>query len=188
MSMKYSKAVLAFLICLFSLELQAQRYPVSEKEANLEARASHSGIYQKNSSIWSDGNKLGKDDLAAMEGFDIDLYSKGHIKAEVGTALISIGAVPCVLGTAGLIGTIQEGIRIDRERKEGITPQPGSGLAQVVMLLGYGTGVLLEAIGIPLHCSGKADVRHAAVSYNGQKCTQCSIGPSTSGIGIALRF
>lgn len=37
-----------------------------------------------------------------MEGFDFDLYSKGRIKSGVGTALISIGAVPCVLGTSGL--------------------------------------------------------------------------------------
>ena len=122
-----------------------------------------------------------------MEGFDINLYSKGRTKAGVGTALISIGAVPCVLGTLGLAGTIQEFIRIDRERNEGLDPIPGSGLPQVVMLFGYGTGALLEAIGIPLHFSGKADIRHAAVGYNGHRM-QYSIGPSTSGLGFALYF
>lgn len=184
--MKNFIVILALLLCSSSPELFAQRYTKSEKDANLEAMAS--GIYQKHSSIWSDGNRLGKDELSAMEGFDIDLYSKGRTKAAVGTALISAGAVPCVLGTVGLVGTIQEGVRINRDREAGISPQPGSGLPQVVMLIGYGTGALLEAIGIPLHCSGKADIRHAAVSYNGQKRMQCSIGPSASGVGLALYF
>lgn len=188
MSTKYFGAILAFLLVFNSQAILAQRYPKSEKEANLEAMASLSEIYQKNSSIWSAGNRLSKEELSAMEGFDIDLYSKGRVKAGVGTVLISIGAVPCVLGTVGLIGTIQDGAGINRERKEGIVSQPASGLPEVVMLLGYGTGALLEAVGISLHCSGKADIRHAAVSYNGQKCVQYSIGPSTSGFGIALYF
>lgn len=186
--MKYFGVILAFLLCFSSFELLAQRYPKSEKEANHEVRASLSGIYQKNSSIWLAGERLSKEELCAMEGFDIDLYSKGRTKAGVGTALISIGAVPCVLGTAGLVETIMDGVRIGRERKQGLTPIPGSGLPQVAMLLGYGTGILLEAVGISLHCSGKADIRHTAVSYNGQKCIQCSIGPAASGFGIALYF
>ncbi|MCQ2155545.1 MAG: hypothetical protein MJY55_07030 [Bacteroidales bacterium] len=186
--MKYLMTSLAFLLCLSSLDILAQRYPKSEKEANLEAMASLLGIYQKNSSIWLSGNRLSKEELSAMEGFDINLYSKGRIKTGVGTALISIGAVPCAIGTVGLVGTIQESARINSERKDGIEPIPGSGLPQATMFLGYGIGVLLEAVGIPLYCSGKADIRHAAVSYNRQKGIQCSIVPSTSGFGIALHF
>lgn len=61
-----------------------------------------SGLYQRKSSVWSAGNRVSKKELSVMEGFDFDLYSKGRIKSGVGTALISIGAVPCVLGTSGL--------------------------------------------------------------------------------------
>lgn len=186
--MKYLWTILVFLLCFSTQELLAQSYPKSEKAANLEAMDSLSGIYQKNSSIWCDGNRLSKEELSAMEGFDINLYSKGRTKAGVGTALVSIGAVPCVLGTIGLAGSIQDRIRIDRERREGREPIPGGGLPQVMMVLGYGTGFLLEAVGIPMLCSGKADIRHAAVSYNGQKCIQYSIGPLAGGFGIALHF
>lgn len=185
--MKYFYIILAFLLCFSSLELHAQRYPKSEKEANLEAKASTSELYQKNSSIWLAGNKLSKKELAAMEGFDINLYSKGRTKAAVGTTLISIGAVPCAFGVIGLVETIQESIRINKVTNAGLYPIPGNGLPEVVMLLGLGTGLLLEAIGIPMLVSGKADIRHAAVGYNGGQ-RQVSIGPSTSGLGLALYF
>jgi len=175
MSTKFFWVILTVLLLFSPSEILAQRYPKSEKEANLEAMTWQSGIYQKKSSIWRGSSKLSKEELSSMEGFNIDLYSKGRVKAGVGTALIALGAVPCVIGTVGLVGSIQE-------------DDLGSGLPQMAMLLGYGTGILLEAVGIPLHCSGKADIRHAAVSYNGQLSIQYSIGPTTNGFGIALNF
>ena len=177
--MKKICTVLAFLLLLASADLHAQRYPTSGKGT---------GLYQKNSSIWLDGGRLDKKALSELEGFNYDLYSKGRTKAGIGTALISVGAVPCVIGTIGLVESIQGRDRMDRERKSGIEPTPGSGLPEFITICGYGVGILFEAVGIPLHCSGKADIRHAVESYNGQSDIVFSLGPTTNGVGIALNF
>ena len=178
--MKKSVVISVILLLFASSDLFAQRYPQAEKEANLEARTSLTGLYQKNSSIWLDGNKLNKQELSGMEGFDFDLYSKGRTKAGVGTAFMTVGALPCALAVGTFAGALER-----RNSGPYSIAGPGPGL---VILVSCGLGLALEAVGITLHCTGKADIRHAAVSYNGQKSIKYSLGPATSGFGIALNF
>ena len=178
--MKKSVVISVILLLFASSDLFAQRYPQAEKEANLEARTSLTGLYQKNSSIWLDGNKLNKQELSGMEGFDFDLYSKGRTKVVTGTSLMAVGAVPCALAIGTFAGALEK-------KKSGAYSIAGPGPGLVILVSG-GLGLALEAVGITLHCTGKADIRHAAISYNGQKSIKYSLGPATSGFGIALNF
>ena len=178
--MKTSSIVSAILLLFVSTNMFVQKYTQAEKEANQEARTSLSGLYQKNSSIWLDGTKLNKQELSGMEDFDFDLYSKGRTKAVTGTSLMAVGAVPCALAVATFVGAMER-------KQSGPYSIAGPG-PEVVLLVSGGLGLALEAVGITLHCSGKADIRHAAVSYNGQKSIKYSLGPATSGFGIALNF
>ena len=86
---------------------------------------------------------------------------------------------PCALAVRAFVGAM--------EHKQS-TAETGPEAALLISLVSGGLGLALEAVGITLHCTGKADIRHAAVSYNGQKSIKYSLGPATSGFGIALNF
>ncbi|MCQ2153912.1 MAG: hypothetical protein MJY44_05020 [Bacteroidales bacterium] len=110
-------------------------------------------------SIYADGQKMTKDELAGLEGFDFRTYRRGRSQYVTGLTLVCVGVVPATLSGV-LVGAI---VSATKKGAEGIIP----GLHEGVLLVMTGAAtVALETAGIPMLCIGKKKIKKVAGAYN----------------------
>jgi len=146
----------------------------------IDAQIMYPQLDMKGRNLYADGVKMHKENLAALEGFDLKSYSNGRGKTTAGIVLMSVGGFNCAVAAWCIIDA-----NISRNKNPDI---PTSGLEGMAMLYFSVSGILLEAIGCTLYLHGKSAIRQSAKSYNESVKPVVILEPAREGIGLALRF
>lgn len=161
----------------------------------INAQVMDSYLTSKGGKLYMGDTRLNKTSIANLDDFDLGLYKNGKAKFTGGVILVSAGALPTIIATYALVGSI-----IDAKTRN---PEiPSGGLAETITIFMGIPALILEGIGIPLTCIGLKDIRTAVVNYNSNHnhSVQLSILPSTNcfysdnalqsavGVSLSLRF
>jgi len=146
----------------------------------LDAQIMNATLEVKGRLLYADGVKMHKENLAALEGFDMERYSNGRGMTTAGIVMMSVGGFNLAVSTKWII---EENIRHNKN-----PDIPSSGLGALVTMVASVSGILLETIGCTLYLCGKSALRQSAKSYNQSVKPVVILEPAREGIGLALRF
>lgn len=144
--------------------------------------------------IYMNGERMNREKLCNLEGFNADNYKSGRWMFASGLTLVCVGGVSATISgilIGGIVSTSKEGAK-------GIIPGLAEGALLVVTL---GSTLLFEGAGIPLTCVGLNKIKASARDYNSKKKgTELALTPSfnlipsagnlqpVAGVTLALNF
>lgn len=147
-------------------------------------------LVAKGNSLYMDGSKLGRSDLAALDGFDLKMYKSGRAMFASGVTFVALGAIPAAVSMYAMYEMSSPALKPD-----GTT----SGVAPALLVVFGTTTVVLESVGIPLTCVGLHKIRTSANKFN-SRGAELTVLPSanliptgttlrpTAGVSLCLTF